>query len=159
MPNESILSVMWLKDEICIAKVTNDTFTPCESYNGRVEVFDTFGMSLHNISRNDSGHYNVVILLKNSHHTFLPCHPTYFPVLPEQRSEFREGKALQFAVGDNSSTCDQQGASKLEIGLICGVLPLTVITGISVIVWYFRRRKHAQNSKNDLESREQIKMI
>ncbi|KAK3579594.1 hypothetical protein CHS0354_035106 [Potamilus streckersoni] len=70
---------MWLKEDACIARVKNGIFTPCESYKGRAELFNTFGISLHNISRHDSGHYNVVILLNGSFREYLPCQSTYLP--------------------------------------------------------------------------------
>ncbi|KAL3884262.1 hypothetical protein ACJMK2_024413 [Sinanodonta woodiana] len=148
MSNESILSLVWLKDDICIGKVSFGTFTPCESYKGRVELFETCGISISNLSRKDSGHYNVVILLKGNHDQYEPCQPIYLPVLPEHRPVFKERTALTFSQGEQSSessNCEQHEPSKLEIGLICGILPLTVIFGLGGVVCYFRRKRHKAN--------------
>ncbi|KAL3884261.1 hypothetical protein ACJMK2_024412 [Sinanodonta woodiana] len=150
MKNESVLSLVWFKDDICIAKATNGLLTPCDSYKSRVEQFETYGISINNISRNDSGHYKVVILLVGNHHEYLPCHPTYLPVLPEYRQLIKERTDLQFSKDEQSSECEQYGPSKLEIGLLCGILPLTVVIGLGGVVWYCRRkRRNANHSENE----------
>ncbi|KAL3884323.1 hypothetical protein ACJMK2_024470 [Sinanodonta woodiana] len=156
--NESILSLVWLKDDICIGKVSYGTFTPCESYKGRVGLFETCGISISNLSTKDSGHYNVVILLKGNHDRYEPCQPIYLPVLPVHRPEFKERTALTFSQGEQSpesSNCDHDGPSKLEIGLICGILPLTVVIGLGGVVWYCRRkRRNANHVENENISHE-----
>ncbi|KAL3884266.1 hypothetical protein ACJMK2_024417 [Sinanodonta woodiana] len=145
MSNESILSMVWLKEDICIAKVSYGTFTPCASYKGRVGLFERYGISINNISNKDSGHYSVVILLKDNHDQYEPCLPIYLPVLPEHRPVLNEATALPLLNGKQSLVCEQHGPSKLEIGLICAILPLTVVIGLGGVVWYCRRKKQNGN--------------
>ncbi|KAL3884322.1 hypothetical protein ACJMK2_024469 [Sinanodonta woodiana] len=146
MSNESIISLVWLKEDICIGKVSYGTFIPCESYKGRAEIFERYGISIKNISSNDSGHYNVVVLLKGSHTEYEPCHPIYLPVLPEHRPVVQERTGQPFSKDEHSSQCEQHGPSKLEIGLICGVVIQSVVIGLCGVVWYCRRKTQRINS-------------
>ncbi|KAL3884318.1 hypothetical protein ACJMK2_024465 [Sinanodonta woodiana] len=149
MSNESILSIVWLKEDTCIAKFAYGTFQPCTSYKGRVEQYERYGISIKNTSRNDSGYYKAAILLEGNNDEYVPCQRIYLPVLPDHRPVLQDAN-LPFASGEQSSECEQHGPSNLVIGLICGILPLTVVIGLGGALWYFRRKRtYCNDTENE----------
>ncbi|KAL3884307.1 hypothetical protein ACJMK2_024455, partial [Sinanodonta woodiana] len=66
LPIASVLYLTWFKGYDSIASAVNITFTPNESYAGRMERCGPFGIILQNISLNDSGHYSMSVILNQS---------------------------------------------------------------------------------------------
>ncbi|KAL3884298.1 hypothetical protein ACJMK2_024446 [Sinanodonta woodiana] len=142
--NESKLSILWSKENMCVAKATQGNFTPCSAYEGRVEKFGTFGISLNSISRKDSGHYTIVILDGNITECS-QCQSIYMLVLMEQRHNL------------NAQPVDGR-LSELNIGLICGLILLTVI-GLAQCLLCFVRGSGAGQTRNKNTYPDQIGML
>ncbi|KAL3884315.1 hypothetical protein ACJMK2_024462 [Sinanodonta woodiana] len=141
-PNESVLSVSWLKDNTTIAKAVGNNFTAHGSYAGRVERNGTYGILLHNISQKDSGHYNISVILNYSLNENVPsCQSAYLPALPAEVWKYTDSKHQLHQIDGASSLCDQQGVSGLGIGLICGLVPVTIIGLVFASCFICRKRR------------------
>ncbi|KAK3596161.1 hypothetical protein CHS0354_001637 [Potamilus streckersoni] len=144
MSNESTPSVLWSKDDTCIAKVINGIFKPCENYIGRVEIFGTFGITLHNISRNDSGFYTIVTILHSTLREGLRCQSIYLLVLMQHETKNQPWEG---------------GLNKLDIGLLCGLVTVTIIGFALGLSCFIRRRPDANETGNEGIYTEQMEML
>ncbi|KAL3884278.1 hypothetical protein ACJMK2_024428 [Sinanodonta woodiana] len=151
-PNESVLSVTWLKDNTTIATAVGDNFTALGSYAGRVERNGKYGISLHNISQKDSGHYNISVLLKFSltenTANATACQSAYLPALPAEVWKYNDLKHQLHHIDGALSLCNQEGVSKRDIGLICGLVPLTLIGLVFASCFIFRKRRRNKRRAN-----------
>ncbi|KAL3884272.1 hypothetical protein ACJMK2_024422 [Sinanodonta woodiana] len=145
MYNESVISILWSKGDKCIAKTIQGVFTPCPTYVGRVEMFGTFGISVHNISRTDTGYYNIVILSQGNIQECLRCPSIYLLVLMEQHNK------------ENAEPMDGS-LSKLNIGLICGLILVTIIVLAQGLRCVYRRSGPAKN-RHETTNPDQIQML
>ncbi|KAL3884314.1 hypothetical protein ACJMK2_024461 [Sinanodonta woodiana] len=155
-PNESVLGVSWFKDNTSIAIARGSDFTPKGSYAGRVKRNGTYGISLHDISQKDSGHYNILVLLSSSlnenNDVVAACQSAYLPELPAEIWKYNDFKHQLHQIDGASSLCDQQGISRLDIGLICGLVAVTIIS--LVFASYFICRKRLCNMRRANMQRE-----
>ncbi|KAL3869349.1 hypothetical protein ACJMK2_042042 [Sinanodonta woodiana] len=158
LPNESVNGVQWFKDSTPFANVNKNNFTFIDSYVGRVERFGTFGIRLHNITVNDSGHYHISVTLndnlKNNPDADTSCQSVYLPALTEEFCGCQAWNYQQSLKEEGSS-----GSSKLEIGLMI-VLGLVVIFGLGVLIWcIYHKRRNNNMRKNGNTSQEQSQML
>ncbi|KAK3598491.1 hypothetical protein CHS0354_001028 [Potamilus streckersoni] len=151
LPNETVLGVIWIKENTTIAIAEDNRFTPQGSYAGRVERNGTFGILLHNISVKDSGHYNISVLLnyslKESNAPVTACQSAYLPALPEELWKYYGWKHQLSPTDEAMSFCGQEGLSKLEIGLICG-LTLVAISAIVLVFLFYRKRRNTMQRED-----------
>ncbi|KAL3884276.1 hypothetical protein ACJMK2_024426 [Sinanodonta woodiana] len=155
-PNESVLSVSWVKDNTTIATAVANHFTPKGNYAGRVERNGAYGISLHDISQKDSGHYNILVLLNSSLHENSAivnlCQSAYLPALPAEVWKYTDSKHQLHQIDGASSLCDQQGVSRLGIGLICGLVPVTII-GLVFASCFICHKRHNNMRRANMQNK------
>ncbi|KAK3579596.1 hypothetical protein CHS0354_035108 [Potamilus streckersoni] len=157
--NQTLLGLQWWNDETRIAWNNKGNFTAAESHAGRVKSFGAFGITLYNISFNDSGYYKVDIVTTTNDVLYVTtsCQTIFVPELFLQLPT----RCHTYTTTEKEpSNSPETGGSKSDTGLIFGiVIPIIVVTCIVVCLfaWYFRRqrRKHTDmgntNISNEIE--------